>query len=189
MKRLKRFLFCLLYYGFGQYLPASTTPVGDSFKKIRFIICKPLFKSCGQNVNIEHRAFFHSGKDIEIGNHSGIGINAHLSGKITLGDYVMMGRDVVIMTRNHEFSRTDIPMAQQGFREERPVVIGNDVRIGDRVIILAGVHVGEGTIIGAGSVVTKNIPSYVMVAGIPAKVIKMRKEQPGYEESSIKKCF
>ncbi len=174
--KLTRLFFCLFYYGFAQHLPASTVPGGRFFKKIRYLLTHQLFASCGKDVNIEHRAFFHSGKDIGIGDYSGIGINASLSGHITLGDYVMMGRDVVIMTRNHEFLRTDIPMVKQGFREERPVVISNDVWIGDRVIILGGVHIGEGAIIGAGSVVTKNVPPYAVVAGIPAKIIKMRKE-------------
>lgn len=74
----------------------------------------------------------------------------------------MMGTDVVIITRNHAFDRTDIPMMHQGFEEERPVVIGNDVWIGDRVIIAAG------------AVVTHDVPPYAIVGGVPAKVIRMR---------------
>ena len=59
----------------------------------------------------------------------------------------------------------------QGFDEERPVVIGNDVWIGDRVIILSGVHVGEGSILAAGSVVTKDVPAYALMVGNPARRI------------------
>lgn len=185
MNKIKRLFFCMLYYGFAQYLPASTVPGGKIFKKLRLWACRPLFASCGKDVNIEHKAFFHSGSDVAIGNNSGIGINAQLSGKITFGDYVMMGRDVIIMTRNHEFFNTDIPMSQQGFKEERPVFISSDVWIGDRVIILAGVHVGQGVIIGAGSVVTKNVPPYTVVAGVPARIIRARKEASvAYEKSS-----
>ena len=87
----------------------------------------------------------------------------------------MMGTDVVVITRNHSFERTDIPMMDQGFEEERPVVIGNDVWIGDRVIILPGVHVGDGAVLAAGAVVTKDVPEYAIVGGTPAKVIRMRK--------------
>ena len=65
-------------------------------------------------------------------------------------------------------------MMDQGFEEERPVTIGNDVWIGDRVIILAGVEIGDGCIIGAGSVVTKSIPAYSIAAGVPCKVIRSR---------------
>ena len=64
-----------------------------------------------------------------------------------------MGKDVTIMTTNHKFDRTDIPMNQQGFQPEKPVVIGDDVWISDRVIILSGVKVGKGAILAAGAVV------------------------------------
>ena len=87
----------------------------------------------------------------------------------------MMGTDCVIITRSHRHDRTDIPMMDQGFEEERPVFVGNDVWLGDRVIILPGVHIGDGCIIGAGSVVTRDIPPYSVAAGVPAKVIKDRK--------------
>jgi maltose O-acetyltransferase len=183
MRKIKNTFFCLLYYGFAQHLPASNMPMGKIFKKVRFWVCRCLFASCGKDVNVEHGAFFHSGNDITIGNFSGIGINANLSGKITIGDYVMMGRDVVIRTQNHEFSMIGIPMSQQGFGEERPVFINDDVWIGDRVIILAGVHIGRGSVIGAGSVVTKSIPPYAVVGGVPAKIIRMRKEMNVYESS------
>lgn len=91
------------------------------------------------------------------------------------GDNVMMAPDCIIYVRNHESSRLDIPMCEQGSTEERPVVIGNDVWIGGRVIILPGVKIGDGAIIGAGSVVTKDVSEYDVVAGNPARVIKNRK--------------
>ena len=87
----------------------------------------------------------------------------------------MMGSDVVIITRNHRFERTDIPMMEQGFSDEQPVTIGDDVWIGDRVIILPGIKVGDGSIIAAGAVVTHDVPAYAIVGGVPAKVIGMRK--------------
>lgn len=86
----------------------------------------------------------------------------------------MMGTDVTVITRNHRHDRTDIPMMEQGFEEEQPVVIGNDVWIGDRVVILPGVHIGNGCIIGAGAVVTKDIPDNAIAAGVPARVIRFR---------------
>lgn len=112
---------------------------------------------------------------LSIGNNSGVGINANIQGDITIGDNVMMGPEVAIYTVNHCADRIDIPMNVQGITPEKPVVIGNDVWIGTRVIILGGVKVGTGSIIAAGSVVTKSIPAYTIVAGVPAKVVKVRK--------------
>ena len=134
-----------------------------------------MLENCGKNVNIESNATFSSKVTLE--DYSGIGINAKIYGTCHIGRYVMMGTDVTIITRNHRFDRTDIPMMEQGFEEERPVYIGNDVWIGDRVLILPGVHIGDGSIIAAGAVVTKDVPPYSIVAGVPARKIRDRFEE------------
>ena len=89
----------------------------------------------------------------------------------------MMGPDVMILTRHHEFLQTTLPMIEQGYREERPVTIKDDVWIGARVIILPGVTVGNGAVVGAGAVVTKEIDDWTIVAGNPARVIRNRKQE------------
>ena len=134
-----------------------------------------MLENCGKNVNIESNATFSSKVTLE--DYSGIGINAKIYGTCHIGRYVMMGTDVTIITRNHRFDRTDIPMMEQGFEEERPVYIGNDVWIGDRVLIFPGVHIGDGSIIAAGAVVTKDVPPYSIVAGVPARKIRDRFER------------
>jgi maltose O-acetyltransferase len=65
-------------------------------------------------------------------------------------------------------------MVEQGYEGTRPIVIEDDVWIGARVTILGGVNIGTGAVIGAGSVVTKNVPPYAIVAGNPAKLIRYR---------------
>lgn len=87
----------------------------------------------------------------------------------------MMGPECLIYTQNHVFESREIPMCQQGVTAPRPVEIGNDVWIGVRVIILPGVHVGDGAIIGAGSVVTRDVEPYSIVGGNPAKLIRKRR--------------
>ena len=87
----------------------------------------------------------------------------------------MMGPNCVIYTRNHKIDRLDIPMCQQGDTVEKPVTIGDDVWIGSNVIILPGVKIASHSVIGAGAVVTKDVDEYSVVAGNPAKVVKMRK--------------
>jgi len=176
MKTIIRIISYILYYGFAQWLPRSYMLFGPLARIIRGWICRPMFDKCGKNVNIESRAFFHSGRQISIGDNSGIGVRAFLSGKISIGKNVMMGEDVIIITRNHNFADITIPMNQQGFKNEEPVEIGDDVWISTRVIILPGVKIGKGVIIGAGAVVTKDVPEYAIVGGNPAKVIKSRKK-------------
>ena len=128
----------------------------------------------GANINIEKGAKFATGKGITIGNNSGLGIDSSVHGPLRIGDNVMMGPQVTIFSQTHVIGRTDIPMNQQGMREAE-VVIGNDVWIGMRVIIMPGVKIGNGAVIGAGAIVTKDVPDYAVVGGVPARVIKYRK--------------
>jgi len=168
-------IYLLLYYSSLIYLPKSGFPVlGKVAKKLRYYCCRRLFASCGKNVNIERGAKFGSGKDIRIGDNSGIGINAKVPNDIVIGANVMMGPDVIIFSQNHVFDKTDIPMIRQGMAKKEKVVIGDDVWIGERVIIMPGKSIGRSSIIGAGSVVTKNIPELVIAAGNPAMVKKSR---------------
>ncbi len=92
---------------------------------------------------------------------------------ITIGDDVMIGAYCYLTTGNHRFERRDIPMNAQGF-EGAAIEIGSDVWIGAHVTVLPGVAIGNGAILGAGSVVTKNVPPYEIWAGVPAKYIKKR---------------
>ena len=139
-------------------------------------MCKKIFKSSGKKINIEKGAYFGTGSKIEIGDNSGIGLDCRLYGPIAIGSDVNMGPEVIVLTQNHRFERTDIPMRLQGRQELRPVTIHDDVWIGTRVIILPGVTVGRGAIIGAGAVVTKDVPEYATVGGNPAKIIKYRNQ-------------
>lgn len=166
------------YVGYGLYSLAKHLPVsygkgGKIWKCCRGGATKLMLMKCGNNINIEKNATF--SMRTEIGNNSGIGVNAHLYGKVIIGDNVMMAPDCIIYVRNHESSQVDVPMCEQGSTEEKPVIIGNDVWIGGRVIILPGVKIGNGAIIGAGSVVTKDVLEYDIVAGNPARVIRNRK--------------
>ena len=171
--KFRQYIGCALYM-IAKHLPPSYGKFGSLWKSFRGCAAKLMLLKCGNNVNIERNATFSI--RTEIGNNSGIGVNAFFYGKVIIGDNVMMAPDCIIYVRNHESSRLDIPMCEQGSTEERPVTIGNDVWIGGRVIILPGVTIGDGAIVGAGSVVTKNVSPYDIVAGNPARVIKNRKD-------------
>lgn len=141
--------------------------------KLRYWTAKRCIASCGEKVNFEKGASF--GSDLRIGNNSGIGINAQLSLGVSIGNNVMMAPEVVMLTSNHRFDRLDVPIGMQGDLPIKPIVIEDDVWIGQRVIILPGVTIATGTVIGAGAVVTKSFPPYSVIGGNPARIIKMRK--------------
>ncbi len=164
----------IIYDTFAKKLPDSGNAIlGNISKKIRNYLYRKLTGSKGKNINIQKGCYFD--RNVFLGNNSGIGCNSFIQGPTVIGDNVMMGPDVIIYTANHEFKNTDIPMIEQGFQERKKVSIESDVWIGARVIILPGVHIGKGSIIGAGAVVTKNVEEYSVVGGVPAKVIKKRK--------------
>ena len=173
---IKRNFWYIYYYVFAQFLPASYKfqPFGNIGKLLRYTACKRIFRYCGSNVNIEKGANFYTGWEIEIGDNSSLGINCMIPYNLKVGKDVMMGPYVIIIGENHEYSRLDMPMRLQGYRFKKPVQIGDDVWIGARAIILPGITIGQGAIVGAGSVVTKDVPPYSICAGNPAKVIKYR---------------
>lgn len=172
-------LFLVLYYGICKHLPKSTMPVlGRMFKSARRFCAKRVMKKCGVGVNIEQGAYFGNGKDVELGNYVGLGKNFKmLSRSLVTGDYIMMGEDVLFLGGSHGHDRTDIPMGLQGGNEEKtPLYIAGDVWFGARVTVLPGCkRIGYGSIIGAGSVVTKDVPDWAIVGGNPARILKMRK--------------
>ena len=170
---IKRKIGGLLYYSIARHLPRSYSGFKIGQTGLRRFCGKLMLSHCGKKVNIEHNALF--SPKVSLGDYSGIGVNAKIYGTCVIGNYVMMGEDCTIITRNHKFDRTDIPMMEQGFEEEKPVHIVNDVWIGDRVTIMPGVHIGDGCVIGAGAVVTRDIPPYSIAAGVPAKVLRSRK--------------
>lgn len=185
LKLLRKLWFIFSYFGyylFARHLPESDLPYSFGSKYIRRFFAKGCFKKMGKNVNIEHGAFFASGREIEIGDNSGLGINCRVTGPLVIGNDVMMGPNVMIFTQNHKNDRTDIPMRLQT-APKQPVKIGDDVWIGANAIILPGVTIGNGAIIAAGSVVTKDVPDYAVVGGNPARIIKYRIEVARDEDS------
>lgn len=113
------------------------------------------------------------GTDIAIGSHCQINENVKLH-RVEIGDFVMIAPGVSILSRSHAFSRTDIPMVQQGEESEKKVIIEDDVWIGTNAVIMPGVRIQKGCIIGAGAVVTKDCEAYGVYLGVPAKKTRSR---------------
>lgn len=181
MKSIVRVICYILYYFFARHLPSSGLPYSLGAKTIRRLLVKGMVDKCGKNVNIEHGAFLASGKGIEIGDNSGLGLNCRVAGPLVIGNDVMMAPGVMIFTQNHETADTSIPMRLQTAPKKK-VVIGNDVWIGANALIMPGVKVGNGCIIAAGAIVTRDVPDYAVVGGNPAKIIKFRDGRDKKEE-------
>lgn len=176
MKRVKYYLGKIIYHTIAKNMPMSFSKVSFGSRRVRQLCAKWILGDrCGVWVNIEKNVSF--GDGLTIGNGSGIGANSIIPSHVTIGNNVMMGQDVLMFTQNHRTDRLDIVMGGQGMTPHKPISIGNDVWIGARVTILPGVHVGNGCVVGAGAVVTKDIPDFEIWGGNPAHFLKSRLDE------------
>ncbi len=140
---------------------------------------KSKFESCGHNVYIGQHCIFTS-ENIKVGNDVYIGSNACMQsahGKIIIGDHVMFGPGVHIHGGNHKIREIGKLMKQASEKccgEDGEIVVEDDCWIGANAIILTGVKIGKGSVIGAGSIVTKDIPAYSIYTGIPSVKLRSR---------------
>lgn len=125
-------------------------PVDDGFG-----IFPPFYTDCGKNITVGKNVFFNSGCKVQD------------QGGITIGDNALIGHNVVLATLNHNMDsehRADLIPA--------PIHIGKNVWIGANAVVLPGVTIGDGAVIAAGAVVTKDVPENTVAAGVPAKPIR-----------------
>ena len=172
MKNIKRMIGRILYHLIGKRMPLSGAKVSFGARRFRQFCAHLILEDCGKWVNIDKGATFAS--DLKLGNGSGIGANCSVPSGVTIGDHVMMGIDILMFTNEHRHNDLTVPMGLQGRTEVEPIVIGDDVWIGSRSLIMKGVQIGNGAIIAAGSVVTKNVPPYEIWGGNPAHFLKSR---------------
>lgn len=119
------------------------------------------------------------GVGLAIGDRSAVGAGAFLGaqGGLTIGDDVLLGPGVRVFTENHAYDALDVPIRAQGTRRAH-VTIEDDCWVGAGVTILAGVRVGRGSVLAAGAVVTRDVPPYSVMAGVPARVLRSRRPSP-----------
>jgi maltose O-acetyltransferase len=130
-----------------------------------------------QSSSIHWRAEFYAPERIVIGEHVTIGDTAFLDGRsgLTIGSNVNLGSHVSIYTREHDVNSPDF--AETG----APVSIGDRAWVSSHAIVLPGITIGEGAVVAAGAVVTKDVPPFTIVGGSPAKVIGSRSSQLTYQ--------
>jgi len=151
-------LISLLPFRFGEY--------------VRYEFYKRTLAECGQNVTISFGTIL-SYPDITIGNNVWIG-TFNTFGHVDIGDYTLTAQSCNFLSGadQHGIAETNIPiMKQPGI--PRRIRVGPDIWVGANVTVLA--NIGNGCVIGAGSVVVKDIPDWAITAGNPARVIRLRK--------------
>lgn len=147
------------YYNFTHVIPRRKIAVGPG---------------CGISPNVN----FSNPERISIGARVNIGANGYIwagpaTGRVILGDDVLIGPEVVITAAGYRFN-DGAPVTKQAM-DEADVVIGRDVWLGARVIVLPGATIGDGAIIGAGALVRGDIPAMSVAVGVPARVVASRK--------------
>lgn len=149
------------------------------FKKTMLRLCKRKFKAFSDTADFRPGAYAISCSKISIGKRvvirPGTMLFAHPTddnGGIVIEDDVLIGSCVHLYSGNHTYENPNIPIIDQGHDTFRQITLKKGCWVGANVTILAGVTIGENSVIGAGSVVTKSVPARVVMAGIPAKVIK-----------------
>lgn len=168
-----RFLALILYYAITSRIKTRDRSTSIGARLNRLVVSK-IFKKCGKGVNIRPNVYFGKGDRIQIGDHSMIGGNSIVGNMddVIIGNDVLMGPDVLIYTSNHAIEPGQLIRLQPQIC--KPVIIGNDVWIGARCILLPGAKIGDGAVVAAGAVVTGEVPPNAIVGGVPAKVIKYR---------------
>lgn len=167
-----KLIYLVLYYLIASKLPNYSYPGGKFYNWFR-IKCIRGFTVIGNNCRVMSKVYMGNGKDISIGNNCRINENVRLD-NVKIGNHVMIARDTVFLGKTHEASDIDVPMEQQGNKVMEKTVVEDDVWIGIRTIVLPGLKISKGTILGAGSVLTKNTDEFGVYAGVPAKKIKSR---------------
>jgi len=147
--------------------------------RLLMIVYRPLFGSHGKNFMFDPDGFY-TYHNIYVGDDVSLGYRPMLMAalsNIRIGNKVMFGPFVSLIGGDHniaEIGRFMVDVSEKRLGNDLDIVIEDDVWIGTGVIILKGVHVMRGSIIAAGAVVNKDVPPYVIVAGIPAKPMKLR---------------
>lgn len=153
-----------------------------SYKRVVMYLLRSAFKRCGTNFHFDPYGTY-TYNTIEIGNDVYIGPGATITSSessIIFGNKILLGPNVTIIGGDHNTSvigKFMYDVKEKLPENDLPIIIEDDVWIGTGAIILKGVTIGTGSIVAAGAIVTKNVPSYCIVGGVPAKVIKERFSQ------------
>ncbi|HAT64752.1 MAG TPA: acyltransferase [Flavobacteriaceae bacterium] len=171
MQKLK----LILYYLIIQKLPHSRLFSGFNTFRLWYVSKVLKVISYDKNSKFEHGVYISDARNLKIGKYVRINENVFLQGKITIGDYALIAPNVAIYTQEHVHQDVSLPVVKQGALTHKEVVLKDNVWLGRNVVVLPGITIGEGAIVGANSVVTKDVVPFTIVGGVPAKLIRERK--------------
>ena len=151
---------------------------------LRGFFSRLFFKKCGRNFQYGARVRFLAPHGIEIGDNVYIAAGCWLggSGQLVVEDEVVIGPYTIIATAIHKFKNGSVRF---GGSVRAPVKIGRGTWIASHVVVTSGATIGEGNLVCAGAVVTKSMPDNVMVGGVPAGIIKERKDDDKSDDNSL----
>lgn len=157
-------------------LAAACMARGSIGQLRRYVWISTIARAVGANVAISPNVFFEHVDKLSIGNNVSIHQMCYIDagGEIEIGNDVSVAHRTTILSSNHHYNDMSIPIKYQGMKHAK-TVIDDNVWIGCGVTVLAGVHIGTGSVIGANSVVTKSIEENSVAVGNPAAIIKSRK--------------
>ncbi len=159
------------FWGWLILLLSLPLPPIDGGARIRGLLYRPFLKRSGRKLMVPWRTNIFNPNKLSVGDNVHLGYNSYYGqGAITIGDNVLIGPFVSVTASNHV--RGEDGHFRNAQYQEKPIVIESDVWIGAHCCILAGVTIGRGAVIAAGSVVTKNVPAGSLVGGVPAAVIR-----------------
>jgi maltose O-acetyltransferase len=163
----------IIYYLIISKLPHSR--FGMFFNRLRCWYVSKVLKimQVDESNYFEDTVYLGNASKVSIGKHCHINENVFIQGA-DIGDYVMIAPNVTLLNSKHTHQDIRLPMIMQGGEEHLNPHIKNNVWIGRNAIIMPDITIGEGSIIGAGAVVTKDVEPFSIMGGIPAKLIKRR---------------
>ena len=175
---LKKVVCYLLYILVAKHLPIRLGPIGRASRKIRMFLSRPLFHKVEGSFKLGRGIDFDNGANIILRDHANIGSYASLTAcskaTITIGRHVMMGKECIFICQNHKYQEGG---GYDGLNAGN-ILVDDYAWLGHRVIVLSGVTIGKHSIIGAGAVISKDVPPYAIAVGNPAKVVKYRDNKP-----------
>ena len=167
--------YLFLYYLIINKFPNTNYPGGKLFNLVRIFCVRQIFE-IGINNKFHSNIYIGRGNNIKIGDNCQINDNIRFD-NVIIGNNVMIARDCIFIGKVHNYSFLDIPMTEQGSFEPNSTIVEDNVWIGIRSIIMPGIEIKSGSVIAAGSVLTKSTIKNGVYAGVPARLIKIKEEK------------